>query len=146
MREVMPYCPECGKQVTLVAKLCEKCGCNLRIEDTEKSQQLIGYNIARIGSKIHPSYTAKKAARTTIQIIGRTIQLIAWLIGSGLIGGCLVTGILTLFVMNSDGTPITGIPNRFIGIPMIIFCPVAGLPATLLFLLSSFICGDDFNE
>jgi hypothetical protein len=51
--------------------------------------------------------------------------------------GCLVTGILTLFILSSDGSPITGIPSRWIGIPMIVFCPIAALPAALLSLIGS---------
>ena len=34
----MPYCPECGKQVSLTAKFCRECGCDLKVDDTEQVQ------------------------------------------------------------------------------------------------------------
>jgi len=138
------FCPNCGSKISEAAKFCRECGCDLTL-DTQQAQPTDNYDMSRVANETPSSSIVNKAARTTIQIVGRTIQIIAWLTGSGLTGGCLVAGVLTLFIMNGDGTPITGIPSRFIGIPMIIFCPITAIPAWLLFYVGARICGDDLD-
>ena len=64
--------------------------------------------------------------------LGNLILGIGGLFYFALVTSCLVVGVMTLFFLHSDGSTITGIPNRFIGIPMILCCPAAGLPAAPL--------------
>jgi hypothetical protein len=52
----MPYCPNCGKQISLTAKFCRECGCNLKADEVLQEQPI--KNISAQECAVHPKMNA----------------------------------------------------------------------------------------